>query len=433
MNRIAFYYTNSKFADKNCKKIREGNPGIGGTFYAMLQVLFGLQEKYSTSFKFFLFAEKEQALPEDINVILTPDVYSLQVALKEKQIDCLIVNKISADTLPQIFFDQIRTTNVDIIVWCHCFVTNKGLNVLAAEPMVKKIIAVSKTQMLTWYDHDIYKKATYIYNMCDFKNPSNVHFVPKKNDVVYVGAINAIKGVHYLTQAWKSVLKKYPTSQLYIIGSGRLYNSNAVMGRFGIAEKFYEQKLLKPILKDGKINSSVHFLGIMGKEKWEVLNKCKVGVVNAGSWETFGYTMVEMQMAGLMVASLKSPGLLDTMYPKNGILYDNPKKLAVSITKLLEKEQHDFDAGFNYISNNFSRDVILRKWIELFEHKQEAVDFDVVGNFNYLKIVKINHHIRAFLKFMPSLVLYRDWYLFGKRVLSVLTQPKKIYSKFLIK
>ena len=116
----------------------------------------------------------------------------------------------------------------------------------------------------------------------------------------------------------------------------------------------------------------------MGKEKWEVLNKCKVGVVNAGSWETFGYTMVEMQMAGLMVASLKSPGLLDTMYPKNGILYDNPKKLAVSITKLLEKEQHDFDAGFNYISNNFSRDVILRKWIELFEHKQEAVDFDVV-------------------------------------------------------
>lgn len=69
---------------------------------------------------------------------------------------------------------------MDIIVWCHCFVTNKGLNVLAAEPMVKKIIAVSKTQMLTWYDHDIYKKATYIYNMCDFKNPSNVHFVPKK-------------------------------------------------------------------------------------------------------------------------------------------------------------------------------------------------------------------------------------------------------------
>lgn len=433
MNRIAFYYTNSKFADKNCKNIRDGNPGIGGTFYAMLQVLFGLQEKYSTSFKFFLFAEKEQALPEDINVILTPDVYSLQVALKEKQIDCLIVNKITADTLTKIFFDQIRTTNVDIIVWCHCFVTNKGLNVLAAEPMVKKIIAVSKTQMLTWYDHDIYNKATYIYNMCDFKNPSNVHFVPKNNDVVYVGAINAIKGVHYLTQAWKSVLKKYPTSQLYIIGSGRLYNSNAVMGRFGIAEKFYEQKMLKPIIKDGKINPSVHFLGIMGKEKWEVLNKCKVGVVNAGSWETFGYTMVEMQMAGLMVASLKSPGLLDTMYPKNGILYDNPKKLAVSITKLLEKEQHDFDAGFNYISNNFSRDVILRKWIELFEHKQEAVDFDVVGNFNYLKIVKINHHIRKILKFMPSLVLYRDWYLFGKRVLSVLTQPKKIYSKILLK
>ena len=433
MKRIAFYYTNSKFADKNCKNITDGNPGIGGTFYAMLQVLFGLQEKYSSSFVFFLFAEKKQILPDNINVVLTPDVYSLQVALKEKHIDCLIVNKIGADTLTKNFFDQIRTANVDVMVWCHCFVSNKGLNILAKEPMVKTVIAVSKTQMLTWYDHDIYKKATYIYNMCDFKNPSNVHFVKKGNDVVYVGAINAIKGVHYLTHAWKYVLKKYPTSQLYIIGSGRLYNSNAVMGRFGIAEKFYEQKLLKPILRDGKIISSVHFLGIMGVEKWDVLNKCKVGVVNAGSWETFGYTMVEMQLAGLMVASLKSPGLLDTMYPDNGILYDNPKKLATSIIQLLELENHDYDVGINYISNNFSKDVILKKWINLLQGREEAFGFNVVGNFKYLKVVKLNHNIRAVLKIMPSFILYRDWYLFFKRALCVLTQPKKIIFKMLNK
>lgn len=429
---VAFYYTNKRTAGKDVRNVLEGNPGIGGTYYAML-LLAKLLTGKEDAIKVYLFAEYTNLLPDGLNIVHVPTIETLPKAIADNDIDILVVNKIGADTLNKKFFNQIRAANVDIIVWCHCFVNNKGLNILAEEPLVKKIIAVSKTQMLTWYDHDIYKKATYIYNICDFKNPSKVHSVKKNNDVVYVGAINGIKGVHYLTQAWNYVLKKYPKSHLYIIGSGRLYNSNTVMGSFGIAEKFYEQKLLRPILKDGKIIPSVHFLGIMGMEKWNVLNRCKVGVVNAGSWETFGYTMVEMQLAGLLVASLNSPGLLDTMYPNNGILYDNPKKLANSIIKLLEVENHDYEPGISYILNNFSRDIILKKWINLLQNNQEKIDFKVVENFKYLRAVKVNHYIRTHLKFMPSIIFYRDWYLFIKKSLNSLSQPQKIYSKLLKK
>lgn len=431
MKRIAFYYTNRNFANRDCSSLSAGNPGIGGTFFAMLQVINGLGEFNLKDFELYLFAEEKQKLPSNLNVILTPSVDILAQKLIAKKIDILVVNKIGANTCTNSFFNKLRNTNVDIFVWCHCFVTNKGLNILSKEPLVKKIVAVSKTQYKTWYDHKIFKKATYIYNICDFANPERVPFELRDSDVVYVGAINSIKGVHYLTEAWNYVLSYFPHSNLYIIGSGMLYGTSTKMGKFGIAERFYEKRLLKPILKDGKIIPSVHFCDILGGEKWKYLNSCKVGVVNAASWETFGYTMIEMQLAGLLVASYKSPGLIDTMYPNDGILYDSPRKLGASIVKLLNVKSHNDEDGIEYINNNFSKDIVLRRWCQLFQGVDLSLSELDACNFNYLKIVNINKKIKKYIPFLPSIILYRDCWLLMKKIIVLLGESGKVFSKVL--
>ena len=73
-----------------------------------------------------------------------------------------------------------------------------------------------------------------------------------------------------------------------------MYNNNARLGSYGIAEYFYEKKILKPITGDnGQILPSVHFCGVMGAEKFDILNESKVGVPNpSGLTETFGITAV---------------------------------------------------------------------------------------------------------------------------------------------
>lgn len=63
-------------------------------------------------------------------------------------------------------------------------------------------------------------------------------------------------------------IKKVPQAQLYVIGGGNLYNRNAVMGKYGIATQEYENEFMPYITDDdGKILPSVHFCGILGKEK----------------------------------------------------------------------------------------------------------------------------------------------------------------------
>ena len=89
---------------------------------------------------------------------------------------------------------------------------------------------------MTFCDHRAFKKGTYIYNLCNYNLPAPKPFSARKNHVVYIGSIVPLKGLHLLTKAWSSVLKEVPDAQLYIIGSGNLYNQNEKLGKYGIAE-----------------------------------------------------------------------------------------------------------------------------------------------------------------------------------------------------
>jgi hypothetical protein len=46
---IAFYCKNKNISKVDCSNLSNGNPGIGGTFYAMLGVAYFLQQKTKVS------------------------------------------------------------------------------------------------------------------------------------------------------------------------------------------------------------------------------------------------------------------------------------------------------------------------------------------------------------------------------------------------
>ena len=235
-------------------------------------------------------------------------------------------------------------------------------------------------------------------------------FANRKNNVVYIGSIVPLKGLHLLTKAWPKIIKNIPDAQLYIIGSGKLYNKNAQLGEFGIAEYFYEKELLKPILnEEHKIISSVHFLGIMGDEKFEIMNNAKLVVPNpSGLTETFGYTAIEAQLSGCLVTTKKCPGYLDTVFNHEN-LYDKVDDLSDFVINLLKKTDYDPSYSINYVKNKFSSEKILSQWMELFDDvflNKSVLNKEVNTDFPPSKRKIINAKLQKYICFLPSLMLY---------------------------
>lgn len=440
--RIGFYFQNERIAGKDLRNVEDGNPGIGGTYYAMLILVKMLSLRDTEKSEFYLFAEDDTYLPENINIVLTRNFAELSQRLKDLQIDLLVVNKIGKNTLNKAFFRSISDCNVKIIVWAHCFIPYKELCLYNRNKKVCKVVAVGKEQLMGWCDHPISKKATFIYNICNYPKQVVTPYDERKNIVVYVGSLVPLKGLHLLTAAWPMIKKKIPDAELYVIGSGRLYNKRALMGKYNIADYFYEKVLLKPILdKNGNIDQSVHFMGVLGKEKNGVLNMAKVGVPNpSGLTETFGYTAIEMQLAGAQIATIKCPGYIDTVYCKAGILYDKTKSLAGAVVSLLESKEYDSKETISFIKRKFDTDEIIDSWNSLFERAFNDVPENNNVDFSIIKSTKWklkNRKLQKQLPFLPSLIFFENvssYFLYiYKKLIDFPTTIEKIYRRKILK
>ena len=195
---------------------------------------------------------------------------------------------------------------------------------------------------------------------------------------------------------WPHVLKEVPEAELYVIGSGKVYDSHASLGKLGIACKEYEDVFSPYLIKDGKLIPSVHFLGRMGAEKEDILLRTKVGVPNpTGITETFCLSAVEMQILGARIATIKAPGYLDTV--KDGILYRRPKQLVKSIVSLLKDNSSNYEKAIRYFESEFSQNTILRQWENLLNGNYAPNRHKPNLNYRFKWMKIMVGHMREFL------------------------------------
>lgn len=410
MVNVAFYFDNGRIKDVDCRSIRNGNPGIGGAYYAMLMLVTKLGVN-NGKYKFKLLANNTKYIStEGLDVVSIPDLLSLKGYLLDEKIEILVVNKLGRYTVGKDLFRMLCGVDVKVIIWAHCYIPLDELNFYSKQPKVRRIVCVSKEQLHTFRDHPAFRKATYNYNICDFRERKLIPYSNRKNWVVYIGSLVPLKGVHLLTDVWTKVLEKVPDAQLFIIGGGNLYDRNAKMGPYNIAEFFYEQKILRNILKkDGTIIDSVHFMGIMGKEKSELLKYAKVGVPNpSGKTETFGYTAIEMQLEGVRVTTKKCSGYIETVSGNSSLLYSNIEDLSENIIKLLRCDKIPIDCT-DSIRHKFDTSTIISRWITIFDQvfnniSPEFIPADSIFLCNKLR--EYNRVLRQFFIFLPPIMLY---------------------------
>lgn len=384
MIKVAFYIPNNGFFQRNLENIFTGNPGIGGSEYSAILIASSLSS--DPTFDITLLCDVDGLFPHILKIKACGCLEKALEYVEKKDFDFIVVDAK--------FFDEnllVRFRTIKFIAWANCFVDLAQQKLFTKFDNLVKIVNVGRHQYELLTENNIKKKSTYIFNAVptSFLKKFNGRIIPiseRKHNVVYIGSLHKAKGFHVLAKVWPKIIKEVPDAQLFVIGSGHLYGENSKLGQWGIAQDEYEKEFMPFLTKNNTIIPSVHFMGIMGDEKYQLLNDCKVGVPNpSGVSETFGYTAVEMQLMGCHVTTIKCSGYLDTVCESDN-LYDSEKELAAKIVLLLHKDYLNYDKIMNFASQ-FSLQRITDDWKTLF-HDLEKENSFIPLHINYRKIAK---------------------------------------------
>ena len=407
---VIFFVDNKNIQNVDCRNIVISNPGIGGTEYMMFLISYLLTAR-DNGINVVLVSTAKAIVPDVMKNIVVNDIYQGYEFAKGTKCKYFIYKHV-ADYLNSNLFEKL-CDETKLIPWCHNFCDYKSLRFYANNSSTARIIAVGREQMDLYRDHKAFLKSDYIYN-CVPVSTSTEHEILnascRDNIVTYVGSIVPEKGFALLAEAWPTVLQSIPDAQLYVIGSGKLYNNSAKLGKWGVAEETFEKRFMRYLAPKGKILSSVHFCGVLGNEKKEILLKTKVGVPNpSGVTETFGITAVEFQIMGATVVTKKCAGYVDTVFC--GILYNDTKKLADAIINQLVNPTIDYQTVISSIKHKFSIDTIIEDWELLLKEtimqNTYLHDIRLNNNYNHKKakelLFKLKSKYTILYSFLPSL------------------------------
>lgn len=415
MQKVAFFLNNSTLSDGDYTTIMEGNPGVGGSEYEFMLVPYLLENRVNR-IEPFLITNCKAKFPHR-NVALVKDLLECCNYCVQNGIDILVIDiKHFVKTVCDNFSDKIK-----VVIWAHNNVSYSQLNLFWELNYIKKIVNCGREELELYRDHIATLKSTYIYNIFPFKDKeyysSKIKNIENHN-VVYMGSIVKVKGFHVLAKAWKNILKAVPDAQLYVIGSGKLYNQNAKLGNFGIADEKYENLFMHNLLNsNGVLLKSVHFLGLLGNEKYEILGECKVAVPNpTGLSECLPITSIEMQLMGCNITTIEHPAYIDTVMNKH-YLYGKTSQLAKYAIDRLTAPRENIDALYDYVTSKFGIDGNIQRWEKIILNIEDCILEPISENgFQHKKLkdsilrFKMNH------KWAESLPCIEQFYLIGQEL-----------------
>ncbi len=396
--KLAFYYSNIGLSGFDYSNPCEYNPGIGGTHYQMVQLIYYLN---LLNFDISVYCNEDSIFPLGCRKFIV-NSYSDLVSVIEHDVDFLIMRAESdCEAWPYLSKCPVR-----IIFWGHNYYLSPLADYVANTDTIVANVFVGKQQYDRYIDHDVIMKSTVIYNMQNH-NDFQGNAIREKS-VVYMGALIPSKGFLELAKIWKSILKAVPDAKLKVIGTGQVYSRNERMGALGLATQEYERKFLRYLTDDcGKVLDSVEFLGLLGKEKYDVFATATVGVVNpTARTEIFSVSIMEMATAKLPVVTLNKNGFPDSIRnAETGFLCGNTNEIKEKIVYLLQHPDVADKMGNNakIFVNSFSPSIIIPRWVSLFETiiNEKKIQYLSPSRpyLNNLKILRIlNRFIRNNLK-----------------------------------
>ena len=413
MKRVVFYLDNSGVEQVDFSQPQLGNPGVGGTQFLFMTQPHYLQayaKKHGHEYEFILLTREISKLPAGtIAYSVESDREAVEKA-NELKADIFVFRPMEDDISTE-RIQLYEESGLKLLGWAHNSYSKRLLDALSNVDSYRAHVCVCHEQLDALLNKLIYDKSCYIFNgfESEFAKPLGGEGRVDSMEVVYIGSLIPAKGFHMLAEAWPLVLAQVPGAKLKVVGSGRVYDRNAVLGCHGIAQEDYEQHFMKFLTdSDGDVLPSVEFLGLMGVEKFEVMKRATVGVVNpTGMTENCPGSALEFQACGVPVVSAALGGLWDTVDDgRTGVLVRDVKCLSDSIVRLLDSPQLNQAyscSAVEFVAKKFNYGLVCAEWLELFRVIHEGHRVSSIRVSPKWKFWRERRWMRIILRFLIKL------------------------------
>jgi len=181
-----------------------------------------------------------------------------------------------------------------------------------------------------------------------------------KNEVIviYTGRLVSYKGLPLLLEAWRTIHEKYPGARLIAAGAGGV-------------DVFNCEDEVKQYAKENNLNDCVTFTGAVNNVD-EYLKASDIYALPTQN-EAFPLALLEGMACGLAVISTPVGGIPDIVkHEKNGLMVKpgSEEELRAALLRLMAdkplREQLG-EAGLKTARENYAREIVTRKYLELFE------------------------------------------------------------------
>ena len=414
MMKLAFYINTNNFGADLTHPL-SGNPGVGGTEFCFSLLIDRLAYLFSDRIDIVVFSNIRLLLPPHVSNIVTSSTKDLLKKVETGNFDFLILRTRHDEG----FYELIeKYKGIQIIFWSHNYFNAHIAKRICSCNQIVMNVFVGKQMYDFYYDNDIIKKSTYIYNpVPDVSYCIRTDY--GKNTLVYMGNIVKDKGIISLLKIWNIIEKKRPDAKLFIIGKGNLYDKNAELGELGIADNQLEKKMYPYIISPntGGLKENISFLGLLADEKYDVFRRCAVGIVNpTATTETFGMGIIEMASVGLPVVTKGWNGHFDTVKDKStGFLAFTHKQMANKILTLFDDDDLNREMGIaaKQRVSVYNPDNIAGQWFDMLTRikqgnafSQMSISHPYWNNYKFIRYVNSIIRFRLHLSFMPSIVAY---------------------------
>jgi len=180
--------------------------------------------------------------------------------------------------------------------------------------------------------------------------------------ILFVGRISRDRNLEQILYAFKEVVKEVKDSELVIIG-------DEVKRSFASYRGYMLE--LKNLANDLHIHDYVKFVGpIYGEDLIKVYKSSHVFVYTS-KYENFGQTILEAAASRLPIISTPVGVARDIIEDSTAgyLVGFNPKELSDKLISLLndEKKIKDFGENARKIAENYSWEIIIERYIELYD------------------------------------------------------------------
>jgi glycosyltransferase involved in cell wall biosynthesis len=341
-----------------------GNPGIGGTEYAVLAVAELIQGSALEPLLLLTAPQPIAGLHPDAVHVVADLADALQRAVQLHATAFVF----RPGALPEEAWAALETSRLPLLAWFH----NLGCHQQArteALPSLRAWVLVSGAQLDAFRHSRLARRARVIPNPVAVP-PSAAAPRPwlqaqAARDLAYVGAMTPFKGFDRLASQWGAIAAACPETRLLVFGGADLYGARAAEGQLTPYERHCRQ-----LLAASGHGDRVVFLGSQGLERYDAIGSVAVGVVNpSGCDETFCLSAAELNACGIPVVSARRHALVQTvLHGRTGLLARSDQALATDCIALLQQPERAWQlgqAGQRHVAGAFGPEQVREGWIHL--------------------------------------------------------------------